>query len=238
MTSAAITRPSPCGSDRPKLDPNFAIVWRNLGIGYFNIAGKPDLAVVAYDNAHRLAPADARVFYERDQLWKRIGVSPEKRLRELEARLDLVTPRDDLCIELSALYNQVGQPDKALATLLGRNFQPWEGGEGMAVEQYVRTRLMLGRAALKRGDAAAARREFQSALDTPRSLGEAKHLLTNQSDIHYWLGTACAAIGDEASSHAHWRAAVKFKGDFTGMEVRPVLREDLLFRSVHAKTWK
>jgi len=203
------------------LDPNFAIVWRNLGIGYFNIAGKPDLAVVAYDNAHLQAPADARVFYERDQLWKRIGVSPEKRLRELEARLDLVTPRDDLCIELSALYNQVGQPDKALAMLLGRNFQPWEGGEGMAVEQYMRTRLMLGRAALKRGDAAAAHREFQSALDTPRSLGESKHLLTNQSDIHYWLGTACAAISDEASSHAHWRDAVKFKGDFTGMEVRP-----------------
>jgi len=122
---------------------------------------------------------------------------------------------------LSALYNQVGQPDKALATLLGRNFQPWEGGEGMAVEQYMRTRLMLGRAALKRGDAAVACREFQSALDTPRSLGEAKHPLTNQSDIHYWLGTACAAIGDEASSHAHWRAAAKLKGDFTGMEVRP-----------------
>ena len=70
--------------------------------------------------------------------------APEKRLRELEARLDLVTPRDDLSIELSALYNQVGQPDKALATLLGRNFQPWEGGEGMALEQYARTRLRSG----------------------------------------------------------------------------------------------
>jgi tetratricopeptide (TPR) repeat protein len=204
-----------------KLDPNFAIVWRNLGIGYFNIAGTSDLAVVAYDNAHRRAPADARVFYERDQLWKRIGVSPEKRLRELEARLDLAALRDDLCIELSALYNQVGQPDKALATLLGRNFQPWEGGEGMALEQYARTRLMLGRAALKRGDAAAARQEFQSALDAPRSLGESKHLLANQCDVHYWLGTACAAVGDEASGRAHWLAAAKFKGDFTGMEVRP-----------------
>jgi tetratricopeptide (TPR) repeat protein len=205
-----------------KLDPNFAIVWRNLGIGYFNIAGNPDLAVVAYDNAHRLAPADARVFYERDQLWKRIGVSPEKRLRELEARLDLATLRDDLCIELSALCNQVGQPEKALAMLLGRNFQPWEGGEGMALEQYTRTRLALGRATLKRGDAAAARDEFQSALDTPRSLGESRHLLTNQSDIHYWLATACAAVGDEAAGRVHWRAAMKFKGDFTGMEVRQV----------------
>jgi len=203
-----------------ELDPNFAIVWRNLGIGYFNIAGAPDRAVVAYDNAHRRAPADARVFYERDQLWKRIGVAPEKRLRELEARLDLVTSRDDLCIELSALYNQVGQPDKALATLLGRNFQPWEGGEGLALEQHTRTRLLLGRAALKRGDAAAARQEFQSALDAPGNLGESRHLLTNQSDIHYWLGTACAAIGDEASGRAHWRAALNFKGDFTRMEVR------------------
>jgi len=154
-------------------------------------------------------------------LWKRIGVSPEKRLRELEARLDLVRLRDDLSIELSALHNQVGQPDKALAAILVRNFQPWEGGEGMALEQFARARLTLGRAALKRGDAAAARDAFQSALDAPRSLGEARHLLSNQSDIHYWLGTACAAVGDEASSRAHWRAAMKFQGDFTAAEVRP-----------------
>ena len=91
------------------------------------------------------------MFYERDQLWKRIGVQPEKRLRELESHRDLVTLRDDLRIELAALHNQVGKPDKALATLSTHDFQPWEGGEGLALEQYTRSRLKLGRAAFGQG---------------------------------------------------------------------------------------
>ena len=77
------------------IDPTFSIVWRNLGIGYFNVLRNPDRAVDAYDRAHRCAPNDARVFYERDQLWKRVGCPLDKRLAELEARDDLVASRDD-----------------------------------------------------------------------------------------------------------------------------------------------
>lgn len=203
-----------------ELDPSFPTVWRNLGIGSFNILKDTDQALAAYDNAIRHAPADARIFYERDQLWKRVGVEPEKRLAEMRSRPDFVAARDDLSIELSALLNQVGQPEPALDVLLGRAFQPWEGGEGMALEQHTRTRLALGRKALAAGNAAAARREFEAALTPPHSLGEAKHLLFNNSDIHYWLGTACAAAGDTDAANAHWRAAAEFRGDFQGMEVR------------------
>ena len=167
------------------IDPTFSIVWRNLGIGYFNVLRNPDRAVDAYDRAHRCAPNDARVFYERDQLWKRVGCPLDKRLAELEARDDLVASRDDLSVELSALLNQIGRPRDALAVLLGRRFQPWEGGEGLALEQYVETRLALGRAALRGGDIAEARDEFELALTPPRSLGEAWHLLANQSEVHY-----------------------------------------------------
>ena len=31
---------------------------------------------------------------------------------------------------------------------------------------------------------------FEEALTAPENLGEAKHVLANQSDIHYWLGIA------------------------------------------------
>ena len=33
------------------LDPNHSVVWRNLGIGYFNISNNVDKAMLAYDNA-------------------------------------------------------------------------------------------------------------------------------------------------------------------------------------------
>src|SRR5690242_7285330 len=67
-----------------KLAPAFSVVWRNLGIGYFNILRNPAKAKAAFERAFRANPGDARLFYARDQLWKRLGDKPEKRLRALE----------------------------------------------------------------------------------------------------------------------------------------------------------
>ncbi len=203
-----------------KLDAGFSIVWRNLGIGYFNIHGQPAKARAAYDRAFKANPEDDRLLYERDQLWKRLGEQPAKRLRELEQRLDLVQRRDDLSVELCALYNQTGRPDRALALVNSRNFQPWEGGEGGPLGQWVRSNLALGCAALKHGNATRASGYFSAALTAPKNLGEARHLLANQSDIHYWLGCALAASGDVRQSRQHWLAAANFKGDFQEMSVR------------------
>ncbi|MCM5552269.1 DUF5107 domain-containing protein [Pleomorphomonas sp. NRK KF1] len=202
------------------IDPSWSIPWRNLGIGYFNIEGSEEKAVAAYDKALAAAPSDARLVYERDQLWKRIGRSPAERLAELESRLDLVACRDDLSVELSSLYNQLGQPEKSAPLIAGRLFQPWEGGEGLALDQWVRCRLGLGRRALAAGDAEKAVAEFQAALHPPHSLGEARHLLANQSDIHYWLGKALADAGRSEEASRWLTLAAEFTGDFLGMEVR------------------
>lgn len=203
-----------------KLLPGFSIVWRNLGIGYFNFEQQPAKARRAYDKAFRANPHDARLLYERDQLWKRLGESPSKRLKELEKHRELVQQRDDLSVEICALYNLTNQPAKALEIISTRKFQPWEGGEGQALGQHVRTYLALGREALKTGDARAARTRFETALSSPRNLGEAKHLLANQSDIHYWLGVTCDALGDKVSAQKHWKTAASFRGDFQAMSVR------------------
>jgi tetratricopeptide (TPR) repeat protein len=203
-----------------KLDGSFSIAWRNLGIGYFNIRKQPAKARAAYDRAFKADPADARLLYERDQLWKRLGEKPGKRLRELEKHLDLVRQRDDLSLELCALCNQVGQHERAGQLLAGRQFQPWEGGEGGPLGQQVRTQLALGCAALVKGDFGKALAEFERALTAPRNLSEARHLLANQSDVHYWLGCAWAAIGNRKSARRYWSAAANFKGDFQEMSVR------------------
>ncbi len=203
-----------------RLHPEFSIVWRNLGIARFNVSKKPAQARAAYDRAFQINPSDARLLYERDQLWKRLGEKPEKRLRELEKFPHLVSGRDDLSIELCALFNQTGQPEKAAQRLAGRQFQPWEGGEGGPLGQHVRAQLALGRLALAGNDFAGAQKHFESALTSPRNLSEAKHLLANQSDIHYRLGCALAGLGDQKSARAHWLAAAAFKGDFQEMSVR------------------
>ena len=203
-----------------RLDPHFSITWRNLGIGYFNIYRKPAQARIAYDKAIRANPADARLLYERDQLWKRIGIAPAKRLQELEKHPRLVHQRDDLSVELCALYNQEGRHQEALALVSRRHFQPWEGGEGGPLGQHVRSHLALGREGLTSGKAHSARAHFEAALNAPVNLGEAKHLLANQSDIHYWLGCAYDALGEKATSRKHWLAAATFRGDFQQMSIR------------------
>ncbi len=201
-------------------NPHFPAVWRNLGIGYFNILKQPGKARTAYDRAVQADPADARLLYERDQLWKRLGDRPQKRLRELERHLPQVRQRDDLSVELCALYNQTGGHQEALRLLTDRQFQPWEGGEGGALGQFVRAHQALGRASLAARDFAAAREHFEQALKPPQNLGEAKHLLANQSDIHYWLGCALAGSGQIKAAREHWTTAANFKGDFQAMSVR------------------
>jgi tetratricopeptide (TPR) repeat protein len=204
-----------------KLDPQFAIVWRNLGIGYFNIRHQPAKARTAYDKAFRVNPSDARLLFERDQLWKRLGESPARRLHELEKYPALVGQRDDLSVELCALLNQTGRHVEAMQQLAQRKFQPWEGGEGGPLGQHVRTQLALGREALAHHDFPGAVNHFAAALTAPPNLGEAKHLLANQSGIQYWLGSAFAELGDKRSARQYWLAAAKFNGDFQEMSVRP-----------------
>ena len=65
------------------LDPAFPTVHRNLGIALFNVCGDAEAAMAAFDRAQIADPTDGRILYERDQLWKRTGVAPQRRLAEL-----------------------------------------------------------------------------------------------------------------------------------------------------------
>lgn len=204
------------------LDEHFPTVWRNLGFAYFNVRGDEARAREAFDRALAANPRDARVLYERDQLWKRVRELPERRLVELERYRDLQDMRDDLTAELAMLYNQTGKPEMALKLLGSRRFQPWEGGEGLVLTQWTRANLLMGIASLRSGEAARAIEFFQSALTPPEHLGETWHLLANQSEIYYWLGLASLQTGDASRARRAWEKAAAFRGDFQAMSVQPI----------------
>jgi tetratricopeptide (TPR) repeat protein len=204
-----------------ELDSGYSAVWRNLGIALFNVLGDIRGARTAFEKALAAGPNDARILYERDQLWKRIGVDAKTRIAELERRPELVQTRDDLTIEVAAVYNQTAQPERAAVLLAQRRFQPWAGGEGSVLAQYVRTKLALGREALMSGHTARAKSLFQQGLEPPENLGEAWHLLANRSNIYYFLGEACDAAGEHSAAEEWWRKAAESSGDFQNMSVRP-----------------
>ncbi len=190
-----------------RLDPDFSISWRNLGIACFNVRRDPDRALECYANAFRADPSDARVLYEFDQLRKRTGVPPAARLAELEKRRDLVDQRDDLTVELVTLYNLTGRSAEALAILAGRRFHPWEGGEGMVSAQYVAAHVLLGLEAFRSGASGRALRHFTAAGNYPHNLGEGKHLLTPETHLDYFRGLAFEAMNRPEDALAAWRQA-------------------------------
>ena len=205
-----------------KKNPAFATAHRNLGIAYFNVRQDQSRALKSFDIAFAANQRDARVLYERDQLWKRAGRIPEERLGELLRFPMLAELRDDLSVEVATLLNQVGKPDEALHHLLSRRFQPWEGGEGLVIAQYVRAQLLLGRRCLDQADSVSARAHFLAALQPPRGLSEAKHLLANQSDIYFWLGESFQRSDDDENARAWWLRAARQKSDFRQMAVQDI----------------
>jgi tetratricopeptide (TPR) repeat protein len=191
------------------LDEGFSIPWRNLGIAYFNVRRNPQQALSAYERAHAVCPQDARVFYELDQLRKRIGFAPKERLAFFEKLPALVSQRDDLTVELVTLYNQTGQPGKAIEILLGRRFHPWEGGEGLVSGQYVWAHRLLGISCLNDGSYAEALENFSAARIYPQSLGEGKHLLVQEFDLDYLSGVALREMGKDDLARAAFTAAAE-----------------------------
>ena len=204
------------------LDPTLAVTHRNLAIAYFNIQHNPAAALAAFDRAFAADPSSARLLYERDQLWKRTGVALATRLAELLRHPTLPPQRDDLSVELATLLNHIGEPQQALGLILARQFQPWEGGEGLVVAQFVRASILLAQAALASNDPARARTLLTAALTPPHSLGESNHLLANRSELLYWLGRATAAAGDPAEANRLWQRATRTSSDFQQMAVAEV----------------
>jgi tetratricopeptide (TPR) repeat protein len=205
-----------------ELDPKFPTAWRNLGFACFNVLRAPAFAIDAFAQARELSPHDARILFEYDQLKKRTGQSLQARLADLEANRALVDRRDDLSVELATLYNNVGKPETALSILTARQFQPWEGGEGAVLAQYVRANILLGQSALRAGDPSRALDCFTAAAKPPETLGEAFHLLVNLSLIDYSLAEAYAALGQDTEARRHWERASRTEGDFLQMKVQSV----------------
>jgi tetratricopeptide (TPR) repeat protein len=222
-----------CWEAATRLDSEFPTAWRNLGIAYLNVQRNARKARQAFELARAHAPEDARILYEQDQLLKRLGEPPQSRLAALENARNtknvpnlnvpnLVDRRDDLSVELACLYNQTGRAAEALRVLMGRKFQPWEGGEGRVLAQYVRAHLLLGREDLETGRPRVALEHFQCTLRPPESLGETWHPLANRSEVEFLLGVACDALGEQEEARAWWRRAASRQGDFIQMQVCPV----------------
>ncbi len=134
------------------------VLLRNAGLAAYCVAHDDELAWRRYEQAVVLAPQDARLRYEHDQLAARLGHSAADRLARLESVRRLILTRDDFTIEYLGLLVEQGRATEAYDILRTRAFHPWEGGEGRALKVWDDTHAALG----------------LPLTDPPRTLGEAR----------------------------------------------------------------
>jgi tetratricopeptide (TPR) repeat protein len=189
------------------LQGDFPTVHRNLALAYFNKRNDPQAALRSLEHAFELNIADARVFYELDQLYKKLGRSADWRFAKLKAYPDLVGKRDDLYVEFVALLNSLGRHEEAIQALAARHFHPWEGGEGKVTGQYVFGHVELGKKKLQEGNFEEAVSLLLKAQVYPENLGEGKLDGAQENNILYYLGNAYDSLNNKEQAEFYWSAA-------------------------------
>ena len=191
------------------LDDTQATAHRNLGLALMNKRGDSEGALHHYQRAFALDASDARVLFELDQLYAKIGKTPAERLAFLRQHQACVDQRDDLTIEMAMLLNLLGRPAEALDIIVNRVFHPWEGGEGKVTGQYVTSLIQMAREHCLRGEHDRAIVCLTRARSYPHNLGEGKLLTVPENDVFYYLGLAYELRGDATTARQYYEAASK-----------------------------
>ncbi|WP_312428481.1 DUF5107 domain-containing protein [Lacrimispora sp.] len=190
-----------------RLNPRFPTVWRNLSLAYYNKEKDRERAREAMEKAYGLNPADARIFLELDQLYKKLEMPAAERLENYEAARDVFMKRDDLMIEYATLLNLLGRYGEAYEFIMSYKFHPWEGGEGKVTAQYVVSLVELARQAMDAKEWGRAEECLTKALKYPENLGEGKLEGTKDNHINYYLGVVMENLGKTEAARACYEAA-------------------------------
>ncbi len=190
-----------------KGNPNFPTAFRNLGLAYVNKRGDLQAGLAAYERAFELDKSDARVFFELDQLHKKLNIPPTQRLKSINVHSDLADQRDDLTLERVMLLNLVARYQDALDVLMSRHFHPWEGGEGKVTGQYIVSLVELAKQKLDSGDYSQAIDNLERAFTYPVNLGEGKLQGAQDNNIHYYLGCAYEGLHNQEAAQEHFEKA-------------------------------
>lgn len=202
--AALLARARSLGSTDP-------VAWRNSALASMRTGGDTAEADGFYVRALELAPDDARLLSERDQLAEVRGIAPAERLARLRAAGPAALERSDLVVAQAELLVEVGEPQQALDLLLGRRLQPFEGGEGRAIAVFDRARCDVARA-LMADDPASAAALLLEGVRVPEGLGEGRHPADPIAERWVLRGDALALIGDDVGARESWTRAVEGGG--------------------------
>ncbi|MBD1433106.1 DUF5107 domain-containing protein [Sphingobacterium sp. DN00404] len=196
-----------CWEKTVSREPNFPKAYRNLAIAAYNKQDDIEKAVRYFERAFVLDNTDARILMELDQLYKRLNYPLRDRLATLEKWQQVAEQRDDLYLEISAIYNLQGHFQKAYDRIMNRKFHPWEGGEGKVSTQYSYSLVELAKEDLRNSRFSEAIDKLNQAQSYPYNLGEGKLPGAQENDIFYWMGCAYERLGELDEARSFWTKA-------------------------------
>ncbi|MDQ0771176.1 tetratricopeptide (TPR) repeat protein [Pseudarthrobacter defluvii] len=196
------------------------VVWRNAALATVNTGGDPAAADRCLRRALELSPQDARLAFERAVLAGLRGVPAGQRIADIEQHGPGVLARDDLAVLYANLLTDVGRPLDALALLVSRTFQPFEGGEGLALAAYDRAAVQQARTLIEQEPTAAAAL-LREGTEAPANLGEGRHPADSMAERLVALGDALERAGDRVAAREAW-AAARGRGNALAVDSKPV----------------
>jgi tetratricopeptide (TPR) repeat protein len=185
------------------------VAWRNAALATVNTGGDLDTASDLMRRAREFAPHDARLVFESDLLAELRGAPATERLAALRADSWAMDERDDVALRHVGLLldvDDIGDVDEALTVMRTRNFQPFEGGEGLAIAAYDRAVIAVARRLLET-DAEAASRLLAEGDNAPHNLGEGRHPGTPIPERLVLWGDALARSGRGSEAERVWQIA-------------------------------
>lgn len=179
-----------------------AVSRRNLAVAYFSHLGKENEALEIMKDLSAQYPDDQELVYETVVLMNKMGVSPKEKIAYVAGH---TVTRDDILTELAKAYNQDGNPDKALETLMSHDFVPCEGGEHAIADQYMFAYLYKGCTAMEKGDFEGAVQLLRQGQVLPQSLGAGIWNHCKFIPLKYHEALCLEKIGETAAADEIYR---------------------------------
>lgn len=126
--------------------------------------------------------------------------------------------RDDIVVELAKAYSKNNEPNKAINTLLNRDFVAAEGGEHYIADQYMYAYYLLGVNKIKNKDYEGAIKEFNNALTLPSSLGSGLWNDVRKFPFYYFIAMSFDKLKNKNKAKEYMNKIIGYNFDyFTNM---------------------
>lgn len=184
------------------LNPDLAIVHRNLGWGYYRHYGDGLKAIASYEKALSLEKKEPIYYEELDALYEMSNAPVEKRLRLFEGSNEIVSKRDDAFARQITVLILADKPKKAVEYLEGRKFSYREGSSRVR-DIIIDAHLMLGKKYYKSADYKKALEQFLLAQVPEEEAGESRSGNRN-IQVDYYIGSAWEALGNKSKARSFY----------------------------------